>query len=133
MFDKLENLNIETCSEEDAKIWMMRAFPVVDAYMKASRKLANINSNVSGNQTISSEGNDNSQYIFIANGRRLPVSQLSDINENNFDVIMDTTTNSLRFRKNPVKHTKLNESKLEKIGSHRMQIFAHMLEPVRST
>lgn len=71
---------------------------------------------------------NDSQYVFIANGHNLPIQQLSDIKEVDFDVIMDTTTNSLRFRKDPVKRTKLKESKLEKVGSHRMKILAYMLE-----
>ncbi len=130
MLEKLKNLNIETCSDDDLKIWIRQALPVVDTFLKASRKLASIdfNINVSSNQTTSSEGDGNSQYVFIANGRKLPAQQLSDVNEDDFDVIMDTTTNSLRFRKNPASHSKFKESKLEKVGSHRMQILAHMLE-----
>ena len=130
MLDKLKNLNIETCSDDELKIWIRQALPVVDTFLKASRKLANIDSNTNehGNQMTLSERDGNSQYIFIANGRNLPIQQLSDINEEDFDVIMDTTTNSLRFRKDPIKRTKLRESELEKVGSHRMRILAYMLE-----
>jgi len=79
-------------------------------------------------ETLKKTPANDSQYIFIANGRKLPVQQLSDINEGEFDVIMDTTTNSLRFRKDPAKHTKLKESKREKMGPHRIQILARMLK-----
>ena len=79
-------------------------------------------------KTLEKTPTNDSQYVFIANGHKLLVQQLSDINEDDFDVIMDTTTNSLRFRKDPIRNGKLQESKLEKVGSHRMQILAHMLK-----
>lgn len=79
-------------------------------------------------ETLEKTPAKDSQYTFIANGRRLAVQQLSEINKNDFDVILDTTTNSLRFRKDPVRHSKLEQSGLKKVGSHRMQILAHMLE-----
>lgn len=66
--------------------------------------------------------------IAIANGSTLPEKELSDIKEKNFDVILDITTNSLRYRKDPVKHTNLKESKLEGIGSRRIEILLYLLE-----
>ena len=79
-------------------------------------------------ETLEKTPANDSQYVFMANGRRLAIQQLSDINENDYDVILDTTTNSLRFRKDPVRHSKLKESRREKVGSHRIQILARMLE-----
>ena len=66
--------------------------------------------------------------IAIADGCMLPQEQLSDIKEENFDVILNMTTNSLRYRKDPVKHTNLKESKLEGIGSRRIEILLYLLE-----
>ena len=64
----------------------------------------------------------------VADGCTLDQEQLSNIEENNFDVILDLTTHTLKLRKNPVKHTKLEIGELKKIGPHYMRILAYMLE-----
>ena len=56
------------------------------------------------------------------------VHKLSDIDENDFDVILDMTTTSLRYRENPAKHTKLQKSELAGIGQRRIEILAYILE-----
>lgn len=79
-------------------------------------------------ETLEKTPANDSQYVFIANGRKFSIRELSDINDDDFDVILDTTTNSLRYRKDPARHSKLQKSKLEKVGSHRMKILARMLK-----
>ena len=64
----------------------------------------------------------------VANGRKLDQKQLTEINKDSFDVILDMATHILKFRKNPVKHTKLEINEMKKIGPHYMRIFSYMLE-----
>jgi len=66
--------------------------------------------------------------VAVADGRKLSEGELSNINEDDYDVILDITTNSLRYRKDPVKHTNLKESKLEGIGPRRIEILLYLLE-----
>jgi hypothetical protein len=66
--------------------------------------------------------------VAVADGRKLSEGELSNINEDDYDVIIDITTNSLRYRKDPVKHTNLKESKLEGIGPRRIEILLYLLE-----
>ena len=55
-------------------------------------------------------------------------SDLSDINEDDFDVILDMTTTSLRYRQDPARHTKLKDAQLTGIGRCRIDILAYLLE-----
>jgi len=64
----------------------------------------------------------------VANGHPVLAEEFGQIKEDDFDVILNIPANSLKYRKYPVEHTKLKESKFENIGVHRMQIFAYMLE-----
>jgi hypothetical protein len=66
--------------------------------------------------------------VAVADGRKLSEGEPSNIHKDDFDVILDMTTNSLRYRKDPVKHTKLEESKLEGIGPRRIEILLYLLE-----
>jgi hypothetical protein len=68
------------------------------------------------------------QNIATANGCKLSKEGLSNINKDDFDIILDMTTNSLRCRKDPVKRTELKESQLENIGSRRIEILSYLLE-----
>jgi len=127
MFDELLNVNIKTCPDSELAALVRQTSSIVTLHAKATQELIN-RYDTNSSQTISSEEDSNSQYIFITNNRKFPIQQLSDIDEGEFDVILDTTTNSLRFRKDPARHSKLQKSKLEKVGSFRMQILAYMLE-----
>ena len=66
-------------------------------------------------------------YAAIENGRKISAIELSHINKEDFDLIIDITTNTLKFRKNPTKKTGLKKAKLKGVGPHRMQIFARMI------
>lgn len=125
MFDELLHVNIETCPDSKLKALIHQTLPVVDFHSQATRELLRRSDN---NDQQATRGQTlGSGIIAIANGHKLPVQRLSDINEEDFDVILDTTTNCLRYRKDPKKHARLEESKREKVGSHRMQILARML------
>jgi DNA-binding winged helix-turn-helix (wHTH) protein len=66
--------------------------------------------------------------IALTPEREIPNEVRKNINDGDFDVILDMTTNSLRFRKDPLKHTELKVSKRDKTGGHRMRFLAYMLE-----
>ena len=55
-----------------------------------------------------------------------------NINEENYDIILDMTGNSLKFRKDPEKHTQLKGANLKGIGARRIEILKYLLEnPMR--
>jgi len=56
------------------------------------------------------------------------VTQELSTNEDNYDVILNLRNSILRFRPNPVKRSRLVQSMMSKIGPHRIQLFAYMLE-----
>ena len=66
-------------------------------------------------------------YAAIENGRKISTHELSHINEEDFDLIIDITTNTLKFRKNPAKKTRLKKANLKGVGPHRMHVFARMI------
>lgn len=125
MIDELLNVDIKSCSDSELKALINRTLPVVDLNSLATRELLRRDEN-SGEQAVQEEVHE-PRIVAIANGRKLSGKQTSDLNEEDFDVIMDVRTNTLRFRKDPAKHSKLEDSKLEKIGPHRMQILVCML------
>jgi len=123
MFDELKKVNIETCSDSELAALVRQTSSIVTiATQELLRRCDNNDTHAT------KEESHQSSVIAIANGRKFPMLKPSDINEEDFDVILDTTTNSLRFRKDPARHSKLQKSKLEKVGSFRMQILAYMLE-----
>jgi hypothetical protein len=69
--------------------------------------------------------------VAIANGRRLSPEEFAFLDEDKYDVILNMTTYTLRFRINPGDHTQLIErdlEELENVGSHRIKLLAYMLE-----
>lgn len=66
--------------------------------------------------------------VAIANGRRLTNNELQNLNQEDFDLILDQTNHHLRFRVNPTKHTPLITTQLEGIGSQRRRVLVFMLE-----
>jgi len=62
------------------------------------------------------------------NGRARAVTQQSNVNEDNYAVVLNLKNHSLRYRKDPEINSPLIEGKLKGIGPHRMKIFAYMLE-----
>jgi hypothetical protein len=60
--------------------------------------------------------------VAIDNGRRLSQEEFASLNEDKFDVILDMTNHTLRFRKDPARHTALQSSELRSIGPQRLQM-----------
>lgn len=117
MFDELKNLNFAKCSGAELKTLICQIIP--DLQAQAARELFRRFDNNRISQPIISGP---------SNGCKFPPDQLDSIVEENFDVILDVRNNSLRYRKDPTKHTSLKESKHKKIGPHRMRFLAFMLE-----
>ncbi|MFA6186349.1 MAG: hypothetical protein WC770_03935 [Phycisphaerae bacterium] len=128
MFNELLNINIKAYSVVKLRELVDQTNPIVVLHAQATEELLRRYDN-NAVQIAIHEESSNILKIAFENGHRLSQEKLSNINEDDFfDVIFDATTNSLRFRKNPSKHTALQESKLEHIGGHRMRILAYMLE-----
>jgi len=126
MFDELKKVNIETYSDSELRALIHQTSSIMTFHLQATQELLRRCDN---NDTHTpKEESHQSSVIAIANGRKFPMLKPSDTDEEDFDVILDTTTNSLRFRKDPAKHTKLKEAKREKLGPHRMKILARMLK-----
>ena len=66
--------------------------------------------------------------IAFVKGRKLSEQEIENIDEDNFDIILDMTTNSLRFRRSPSGHSKLRQSNLEGIRIRRKEILVYLLE-----
>ncbi len=121
MFDKLLDLNIQTCSETELKALISHTLPTIHAL--AIEKLLNC-CNSAAFQTGSSEYADKT-LIAIKDGHRSKM--ISDINEDDFDLIIDQTKATVRFRKNPAKKSKLQYANIQGVGTHRLKIFTHMI------
>jgi len=128
MFEELLNINIKACSGAKLREFVGQTTPIVALHVQATEELLRRYDN-NADQIAIHEELSNTIKIAFENGQRLSQEKLSNISEDDFfDVILDTRTNSLRFRKNPSKHTVLKEAELEHIGGHRMRILAYMLE-----
>jgi DNA-binding winged helix-turn-helix (wHTH) protein len=68
------------------------------------------------------------QKVMIANGHRLSAEDVMRMDEDQFDIVLDTTARVLRVRQDPVEHTPLQEAHLWHIGGYRMKLLAYMLE-----
>ena len=68
------------------------------------------------------------QIIVFKNGTVLSNANLQNIKECEYDLILDMTTKSLKYRKDPASKSKLLESKLEGVGPERIQPLAYLLE-----
>lgn len=127
MFDEFEKLNITTHSDSELMALRIQTLSAFNLHMQATQELIRRCDN-NDNQTTITEEIQKPTKVTITNGRKLPEEELLNINEDEFDIILDITTNSLRYRKDPVKHTNLKESKLEGIGSRRIEILLYLLE-----
>lgn len=126
MFDELKNVNIDTCSDSELIALRSQTLSAFNLHIQATQELLKRCNNNS--QITAQENTHEHQKITISNGRKLSEEELSNIHKDDFDVTLDMTTNSLRYRKEPVKHTKLKESKLEGIGPRRIEILLYLLE-----
>ncbi len=127
MFDELLNVNIEACSDAELIDMRRQTLPAFNLHMQVTEELVR-RCNNNENQTTIPDEIDTLTTTAIANGCKLSQEELSNINEDDFDIILDITMNSLRYRKDPVKHTKLKKSKREGIGPRRMEILMYLLE-----
>lgn len=66
--------------------------------------------------------------IATAEGRRLPDGEFQSLNEDDYDVILDQTEHTLRYREDPESRTPLVPSEMKGLGSERLRILAYMLE-----
>lgn len=131
MFDELLNVNIDACSDSELIALRSQTLSAFNLHMQATQELVRRCNN--DKQITTPEEIQKPTKAAIANGRKLFEEDLTDINEDEFDIVLDITTNSLRYRKHPEKHTKLKESKLEGIGPRRIEILSYLLEhPTRN-
>jgi len=68
------------------------------------------------------------RIVAIKNGKRVPDFNAQNIKEDEYDLILDMTTATLKYRKDPVNKSELKLSKREGIGSERIQPLARLLE-----
>ena len=64
----------------------------------------------------------------IVNGRRLTENEAQAVDDNDYDVILDMTDATLRYRGSPEQHSKLRLANLQEAGPHRIRILAIMIE-----
>jgi hypothetical protein len=67
-------------------------------------------------------------HVAIAKGHRLADSAMRALDEDSYDVILDTTNSTLRYRDSPETHSDLRLSDTRGIGPHRIKILAFMIE-----
>jgi hypothetical protein len=66
--------------------------------------------------------------VAIANGRRLTENEAQAAGEDTYDVVLDMTASTLRYRKDPVGHSPPKLANLQGIGPYRIRILAFMIE-----
>jgi hypothetical protein len=66
--------------------------------------------------------------IAFANGRRLSDNAFQNLTEDDFDLILDMTTHTVEYRKDPAKPTPLLSSPVKGIGYERLRVLAFMIE-----
>ena len=86
MFDELKNVNIDACSDSELITLIRQILSVFNLHTRATQELLKRCSNNS--QITVQEKTDEPQKIAIANGRKLSEGELSNINEDDYDVIL---------------------------------------------
>ena len=79
----------------------------------------------------STTGAGESEKVIIANGHCLSAEKFADLNEDTYDLILDLTVDTLRFRRDPEGHSELLTSELEdltNVGPFRIKLLTYMLE-----
>jgi hypothetical protein len=66
--------------------------------------------------------------IALANGRRLVENEARTLDEDNYDLILDMTASTLRYRGDPQGHSPLRAASLQGIGPYRTKILALLME-----
>jgi hypothetical protein len=127
MYEELKNLNIVTCSDSELKALICQTSPIVILHAQASQELVRRSMNTN-NQSYVAHEIDISKIFMISNGRALSEEQIKDINEEDYHIILDMTTNQLRYRKDPEKHSRLIVARPDGIGPDRSQYLVYLLE-----
>lgn len=66
--------------------------------------------------------------IAIVNGRRLSDGEAQNLDEEGYDLVLDTTHSTLKYRRHPEQQSQLTTSDLSGIGPYRIRILAFMIE-----
>jgi hypothetical protein len=78
--------------------------------------------------TTSTHTPASSVHIAIVNGRRLSDGEALNLNEDEYDLVLDTTHSTLKYRRHPEQQSPLDPSDLSGIGPYRIRILAFMIE-----
>ena len=131
MFDELKKINIKTCPESELRVLIRQTLPIVDLHTQAVQEL--LNRHKDNFNKVNVKETYAPIKVAIANGHKLTTQEFQNINEDDFDIILDMTSNTLKYRKDPEEHTKLKEAKLNGIGSRRIEILKYLIEhPIRN-
>ncbi len=130
MCGELTNIDFSSYSRPELQALIRQTLPVVEIHTKAMQRLLNISNGRSETFSTCYPIQDFTEpaTIAIANGNKLAQQEINEIDEDKFDVILDITTNSLRFRHAPLSHSELIPSPLENIGLMRGKFLSYMLE-----
>jgi len=71
---------------------------------------------------------DPSTRIAIVDGRRLSDGEAQNLDEEGYDLVLDTTHSTLKYRRHPEQQSQLTTSDLSGIGPYRIRILAFMIE-----
>ena len=124
MFEGLKNLNMHTWLEGELIASIRQAHSLA---IQASEELVRRAEKHAGQSFTPCEIAE-AENIAIANGHKLSEQESQNINEDKFDIILDMTTNSLRFRRFPSRHSELVQAVLEGTGQRRKEILVYLLE-----
>lgn len=69
-----------------------------------------------------------SVHVAIVNGRRLSDGEAQNLNEDGYDLVLDTTHSTLKYRKHPEQQSQLTTSDLSGIGPYRIRVLMLMIE-----
>jgi hypothetical protein len=78
--------------------------------------------------TPTTSASDPHTRVAIVNGRRVADSEMGTLDKDTYDVILDTTNSTLRYREDPENHGELRLSDTRGIGPYRIKILAFMIE-----
>ena len=95
--------------------------------------LANIHKMLSASATsdrtiTATPTSDPSTRIAIVNGRRLSDGEAQNLDEEGYDLVLDTTHSTLKYRRHPEQQSQLTTSDLSGIGPYRIRVLILMIE-----
>ncbi len=80
------------------------------------------------NNVLPSEQTDHQIKNAVDNGCQITRGELSNINHDNYDIILDLTSNCLKYRKDPQGRSALKKADLKGVGPRRIEILKYLLE-----